>query len=412
MMHFGRYLVVAGFMVRGIEALTLRSADGRPVDGEIPPWQADDGSTLPGSYEPNDAFAKRQLELTVSAPAGAELRESAVPYPITVTLQNNGEQKVSISKRGSPFEPELRADIFWTDPPTSSYLGRSVNHGHAMHQELLDLNPGESLSATIDLQKYLAFHEPVNYKVSIKYNLQLYNSASFKKVSLTPENAIQHVIEATAIQVPVRGVRSEEDVDQLFKVRRKGQATREWNGWQNVGCSDDEMEVIQDAAAIASQMAHSAYDTFVKEKATELYTRWFGWDAARDSKSWDPKVKTIYENISTQIFPEDKHNFVPDCSTCKSDPDYSYTYAYVYSSDKQKVMYYCAGFWQATPKRDRDSKPGTMIHEASHYSDIGKTQDLAYGTSELIEIAEEEPETARQNADSIEAFAECNPSCP
>ncbi|KAJ8001502.1 hypothetical protein DPEC_G00170150 [Dallia pectoralis] len=66
-----------------------------------------------------------------------------------------------------------------------------------------------------------------------------------------------------------------------------------------------------------------------------------------------------------------------------SDPENSDTFAYVYPNDD--VVYLCAEFWRAPNHLCKDSKPGTLIHEASHL--LG-TDDITYEhlTVELYEL--------------------------
>lgn len=45
-------------------------------------------------------------------------------------------------------------------------------------------------------------------------------------------------------------------------------------------------------------------------------------------------------------------------------------------------MYLCGAFWNA-PNTGTDSKAGTLIHEASHFTVYGATDDWAYGALQL-----------------------------
>ncbi|KYO24514.1 hypothetical protein Y1Q_0017102 [Alligator mississippiensis] len=50
-------------------------------------------------------------------------------------------------------------------------------------------------------------------------------------------------------------------------------------------------------------------------------------------------------------------------------------YAYVYPKSRDKTIYLCPLFWAAPRHLDKDSQPGTLIHEASHF--LG-TRDITY----------------------------------
>ena len=76
--------------------------------------------------------------------------------------------------------------------------------------------------------------------------------------------------------------------------------------------------------------------------------------------------------------------------------------------DEFGTVYLCGAFWNAPPT-GTDSQAGTLIHEASHFTDNGGTQDYAYGQDACMDLASSDPATAILNADSHEYFAENTP---
>jgi uncharacterized Zn-binding protein involved in type VI secretion len=85
-------------------------------------------------------------------------------------------------------------------------------------------------------------------------------------------------------------------------------------------------------------------------------------------------------------------------------------FAYVYP-DKDDKMYLGEQFAGA-PETGRDSKAGTLVHEASHYDSVGSTDDVehdgqtVYGEAGAEKLAKEAPEKAQENADNFEYFIE------
>lgn len=69
----------------------------------------------------------------------------------------------------------------------------------------------------------------------------------------------------------------------------------------------------------------------------------------------------------------------------------------------------CGAFWDA-PATGTDSKAGTLIHESSHFTKNGGTDDVVYGQSAAKSLAKSSPAQAITNADSHEYFAENNPA--
>jgi len=74
-------------------------------------------------------------------------------------------------------------------------------------------------------------------------------------------------------------------------------------------------------------------------------------------------------------------------------------------------VYLCGAFWNA-PETGTDSKAGTLIHETSHFTENGGTQDYAYGQTNCKSLATSSPDEAIFNADSHEYFTENNPFLP
>jgi hypothetical protein len=52
---------------------------------------------------------------------------------------------------------------------------------------------------------------------------------------------------------------------------------------------------------------------------------------------------------------------------------------------------------------------GTLLHEVSHFNDLGATDDHAYGASGVARLALLDPNMGVRNADSFEYFFESQP---
>ena len=94
------------------------------------------------------------------------------------------------------------------------------------------------------------------------------------------------------------------------------------------------------------------------------------------------------------------------------------------------TIYLCDVFWEA-PTQGANSKVsnscscmldknsslsylqgGTLIHEASHFTQNAGTKDHVYGQDDCKLLAQNDPDTAVDNADSHEYFAENDPALP
>jgi len=82
----------------------------------------------------------------------------------------------------------------------------------------------------------------------------------------------------------------------------------------------------------------------------------------------------------------------------------------VFRDDPLRVVHLCESFWTAPPTDCTiDSRPGTLIHELSHFTAVAGTKDIRYGADPDRQLAINSPAGAVANADSHEFFAE---SCP
>jgi type VI secretion system secreted protein VgrG len=125
------------------------------------------------------------------------------------------------------------------------------------------------------------------------------------------------------------------------------------------------------------------------------FKKWFG---TTDNNARD-KIKSRIDkeldlNSKTTI-----NNFKP------ATPDEKDCYAYVQPNDKSHTVY-LGDDWENAAASGTNSKPGTLTHEMSHFSDVGGTDDHQYGTSGCKELAKNDPDLAQNNADSFEYYVE------
>ena len=126
----------------------------------------------------------------------------------------------------------------------------------------------------------------------------------------------------------------------------------------------------------------------------EEFKKWFGKD--------DEKFREV---IMTRIQKEIKlfKNLTPeDFEPMRGEEERKKWTAYVIDVDDVHTIYLGDKFWKAH-STGKDSKTGVLIHEISHFSDIGKTVDDTYG-EKCLKLSEDLPEAALYNADSFEYF--------
>ncbi|CAE6451399.1 unnamed protein product [Rhizoctonia solani] len=161
------------------------------------------------------------------------------------------------------------------------------------------------------------------------------------------------------------------------------------------GCSSSRQTQIASAVTVANEYVSgaSSYLNGVNSGTTR-YTTWFGTYASDRAST----VRSHFSLIGT-----DASITTYDCSTCAVD-----AMAYVYADDPSRI-YLCGSFWGAATT-GTDSQAGTIVHELSHFTVNGGTEDHVYGQTSAKNLAESNPAQAIMNADSHEYFAENTPA--
>jgi peptidyl-Lys metalloendopeptidase len=161
-----------------------------------------------------------------------------------------------------------------------------------------------------------------------------------------------------------------------------------------VGCTTTRQSLLNTAASNAQSYASSA-SSYVNgiTSGTTRYTTWFGtFDSGRVSS-----VRSHFNLIKGNSFA----SYTYDCAC--TDSSYAWVYPNVFGT-----VHLCNAFWNA-PATGTDSKAGTLIHESSHFTANGGTNDYAYGQTACKSLATSSPGNAVFNADSHEYFAENTP---
>ncbi len=136
------------------------------------------------------------------------------------------------------------------------------------------------------------------------------------------------------------------------------------------------------------------------------YRTWFGrWNAV-DAKFVRATISALKNHIRTS-----KITFV--CESRGSGSCEGGTYAFVYPNDSGTI-YLCPPYFELPSLSDATflevfnsgTRGGTIIHEMSHYDEVGDTADHCYNRDSCGDFARISPNRAAHNADSFQYFAE------
>ncbi|KAG6894865.1 hypothetical protein C0992_004261 [Termitomyces sp. T32_za158] len=320
--------------------------------------------------------------VTVSALPSISVKVSGEPavtdidkLVVNTTVTNTGDEIITLLNHPESPLNKLPANQFTITDATGSspaFIGVKAKYVPATaiavgKDAVTVLAPGQSVEIEHKLSEAYAFDKEGEYKIVSNNQFYLVN---VKKEAAT--------INAT-VNTYTTTLTGKLSTDRFTQVKR---ATY-------YGCSSSEQSSLVSAASGAQSYAANAYSyLYSHTSSTSRFDTWFGTYAS----SRHSVVLSHFDNISNNNFA----SFNYDC-TCTD----SGVYAYVYPDDFGYI-YLCGAFWNAPS--------GTLVHESSHFTLNGGTDDYVYGQSGAQSLAISNPNQAIFNADNHEYFAENNPA--
>ncbi|MCE9571700.1 MAG: hypothetical protein K8W52_00950 [Deltaproteobacteria bacterium] len=292
------------------------------------------------------------------------------------SVTNDGSVAVAIPRWRVP-SAALEADLFAVtlDGQPVDYIGKLAKRAAPSAADLVELAPGATIEADIDLADYYRMAPVGDYAIAhVDAVLPVYIAGAAQTVELR-----SNVSDAVRTEAATEVTLPRNVVTPSYR-----------------SCSASQKTKIATAQASAQTYALNAKSYLTAGTRGARYTTWFGaYTASRYSTvaSHYTKIANVIQNL-TMTF---------DCSCTDSG-----TYAYVYPSQPY-VVYFCGAFWSA-PNTGTDSRAGTIIHETSHFTAVAGTDDWVYGQTGARSLATSNPTKAVDNADSHEYFAENNPA--
>ncbi|KAG9123604.1 hypothetical protein FRC07_014586, partial [Ceratobasidium sp. 392] len=307
------------------------------------------------------------------------------------TLTNTGSETVKLLKDPRTVLSDWRTNTFTIEGATGTptFTGIKVKYSPDLALKSGDeskfavLAPGQSFELVHDLAGVYNFTRSGvgEYKFSAG-NVFQYVDASGKLATVAADTQ-SHKLNVAGLLASFKGAPNHD---------RSGFARRAIGF---TSCTSARQTLITTAANSANTYVANANSYLAGiSSGTTRYVTWFGtFTSSRFST-----VKSHYSAIGT-----DATSTTYDC-TCTD----SGTYAYVYPGSPGYV-YLCGAFWNA-PNTGTDSRAGTIVHEQSHFTNNGGTDDHVYGQSGAKSLAISNPANAVDNADNHEYFAENNPA--
>jgi len=240
--------------------------------------------------------------------------------------------------------------------------------------EYVILSAQESVSATVVLRNLYDFTKTGEYKVLFDHFVEDYamdiNVASIprKRADFSPSE----IVTSNEITITVSEPYPKQQVTVPYP------------------CSNAEYNTIYGAAESLDNQMIIAAQYEIDQGNTDNYDEWFGAFANARWTNAEQTIRRIRLNTVVDYACDDMAN----------------VYAYVYPADASHTIYLCSVFWGINRIGGFDTQSGTLLHELSHFNNIGGTNDYAYGTTACRNLARTNPQNAVRNADNYEYFGE------
>ena len=304
--------------------------------------------------------------------------ESSQAVMVHVTISNPNPEDLRVLSWHTPANG-VQGALFTVsrDGEPVDYLGALYKRAAPTDQDYITLPAGKSLEYEVNLSQYYSFAESDNYEIEYNTSSQNLYAASGSGKLVSNQLALN--------------VNGRPDPVQKVIVPDVVTGSTTFNS-----CNATRQATLLTARNDASTYANNGKTYFNNNRAGSLYKLWFGtYNAARYAvpKSHFSLISTATDTATV--------NF--DC-TCNE----ANTYAYVYPNSPYNI-YLCGAFWNA-PATGTDSRAGTLIHEMSHFTILGGTDDYVYGQTGAKNLAISNPAQAIMNADNHEYFVENTPA--
>ena len=334
------------------------------------------------------------IAAAVAAPPGAPanpLRVGMYAHDgvMEVLVTNTSDRVVRVPKWQLP-DADLQGKLFRVsvDGKPVAYAGPLVKRGLPSPADFAVLGPGQTRRTLVDLSNYYDMRQPGLYTVTLASPLQ-HASLSDGRM-LTTARGLPMVLQSAPLQFFSKGA------SHGPQAKKPGRGGTVVNGVTFVGCSSTQISGAGDAVVQARVYSENAKGYLNTGTVGSRYTTWFG---AYTSSRYNT-AQQHFTNIDAAL---DQSNGQITIN-CGCNQNY---YAYVYPNQPYQI-YVCKVFWTA-PLTGTDSKAGTLIHETSHFTNVAGTDDHVYGQTAARNLAASDPDSALDNADNHEYFAENNP---
>lgn len=161
-------------------------------------------------------------------------------------------------------------------------------------------------------------------------------------------------------------------------------------------CQGADLQLANTAAASAKSMIDKAIIAIDKPSSADAarLTTWFGINSSNGA------AKVRQTLVNSRVFTSGVS------FRCAVNTDISIGDVYAYVRANRSFAVVLGGFFLKASDTGFNSQPGVLVHETTHFTLAGATDDNAYGVEGARKLARTNPRAAQENADNYEYFVE------
>jgi len=304
----------------------------------------------------------------------ATLRNTPDTTTLSLEIKNAKAFPVAILRWDTPLDQRFGGNTFrvYFEDKLVPYIGAVVKYAEPNVYDYVILNTNESITVPVVMHNLYDFSKIGTYKIQFQgYIADYVLPLDFAKIPRKRVNFLaSSLITSNGVMITTNTPYSQQ--------KRAPYP-----------CSGSETAIQYDAEESLVAMIARA-QTVINGGNSPSYQEWFG---TFTNARW-----SIAEEVIRYIRTNNVINYACD--------DMANVYAYVYPTDTSHTIYCCSVFWISDKIGGFDTQAGTLLHELSHFNNIGGTGDHAYGTTACRNLAISNPNSAVNNADSYEYFGE------
>ncbi|CAM3818370.1 Deuterolysin metalloprotease (M35) family protein [Vibrio aerogenes CECT 7868] len=339
------------------------------------------------------AFA-HSLEVTITPADQSFDKNSDVKVNLTIT--NTSQDDVKVLSWYLINDAKLQNNAFdvTVDGDAVAYTGPVVKRPAPQEDDYIQLAAGETITQSFDLSSFYDMTQTGTY--SVQYDVDAFGLIKQTSGARSKAKEGLQKLESNNVSFWVDGPGPKTEL--LSKIQTAKAASAKFSLNFTGNCSNSKKSTLSNAVKAAQEISYDA--------ALHLYDYWYKGDQSARYKTWfGAYTKARYTKVTDHFYKiHDAYTKSAVTMDCYCDPQLYDAYAYVYPNQPYHI-HICNAFW-GSPTKGTDSQSGTLVHEMSHFTVNGGTDDYVYGMSAVRSLAASSPDKAVMNADTHEYFAE------